>query len=324
MATGPLFSLPYMYGKLFSSAYTGSMFGAGSHVFAVWGYVLANKDPDQLVELNPHLLAAVFGESKERVVAAIEYLSAPDPESRSDGEQGRRIVPAGQSMMYHVVNGKKYDEIRNIEQRRDQNRKAQQRVRDKKKDPLTSQQSSASVSMSHHESAESAPITRTIDTARDTTTTPQNGEPIRPIKKAAPRKRVAGSSDYNQFFEEAWQAYPKRPNNSKVDAYRQWQRRVGSGADPLKMIAGVKAYAEYCIREGREPEKIKQAATFFGPGRHWESDYGVVEFTPSTDEILRKAPREMREKIARIESISAEDDLEEQRTREFLEKRGRK
>ena len=49
-----------MYGKIFASTFTGSMFGAGSDVFAVWGYVIANAQ-DSRIELNPRMLASTLG-----------------------------------------------------------------------------------------------------------------------------------------------------------------------------------------------------------------------------------------------------------------------
>jgi hypothetical protein len=124
-----------MFGKIFESLFTGSMVGAGSHVFAVWSYVIANQRPDRKVgsqvDLNPRLLAAIIGEKQERIQEAIDFLCSPDPESRSRAEGGRRLVQLGQ-FSYKVVNGEKYRQIRNEEERRIQNREAQQRYRDKK------------------------------------------------------------------------------------------------------------------------------------------------------------------------------------------------
>src|SRR3989338_2531118 len=50
-----------MYGKHFAQTYTGSMFGAGPVVFAVWGYVIANARRDGTVEVNAQLVAAAPG-----------------------------------------------------------------------------------------------------------------------------------------------------------------------------------------------------------------------------------------------------------------------
>ena len=74
--------------------YQGSMVGAGAKVFAVWGYCIANADPEShCVDLNPALLAAVLGESVENIKDAVEYLASPDVNSHNKEHEGRRIIP---------------------------------------------------------------------------------------------------------------------------------------------------------------------------------------------------------------------------------------
>lgn len=121
-----------MYGKIFESMYRGSMVGAGSPVFAVWGYVIANMRADKevgaQVDLNPVYLGMVLGESPEVVVEVIEKLCGPDPRSTSKEEEGRRLIRMGE-FSYRVVNGAKYMAIRNEEERREYNRLAKRRQR---------------------------------------------------------------------------------------------------------------------------------------------------------------------------------------------------
>ena len=123
-----------MFGKHFESLYEGSMVGAGAIVFAVWGYVIAKQKPDKLygsvVRLNPELLGAVIGEKPDGIVKAIEFLCSPDPRTYTPGDEGRRLVKIVQ-FDYRVVNGAMYRGIRNDEERRHQNRLAQQRYRAK-------------------------------------------------------------------------------------------------------------------------------------------------------------------------------------------------
>lgn len=125
-----------MFGKHFSSMYEGSLYGAGAMVFAVWGYVIANFRPDKnlggYVNLNPKMLAATLGEGVDDVQKAIDYLCAPDPNSRNKDRDGRRLVKIAE-YDYQVVNGAAYRAIRNEWERREYNRLAQQRHRDKKR-----------------------------------------------------------------------------------------------------------------------------------------------------------------------------------------------
>lgn len=114
--------------------YEGSMVGAGAIVFATMGYVIANQKPDKdvgsQVRLNPILLSAILGESEKDVEEAIQFLCSPDPRSTTKEEEGRRLIKIGE-FDYQVVNGPKYMRIRDEEHRREQNRAAQQKHRDK-------------------------------------------------------------------------------------------------------------------------------------------------------------------------------------------------
>lgn len=120
-----------MYGKHFQSAYTGSMIGAGTDVFAVWGYVIAHA-VNGYVEINPALLKPIFGVSDKRVVAAIEYLCKADPNSRTPEEEGRRLVREGQ-FLYRVVNHIQYRNLASREEKQasDRNRMAAKRAAEK-------------------------------------------------------------------------------------------------------------------------------------------------------------------------------------------------
>jgi hypothetical protein len=118
-----------MYGKLFASTFTGSMVGAGPVVFAVWGYSIAHA-VDSQVELNPVLLSTVLGCPREQIDTAIGVLCAPDPNSRSKADDGRRLVREGQ-FAFRVVNHAKYNAMRHEGDRREYNRIKQREHRER-------------------------------------------------------------------------------------------------------------------------------------------------------------------------------------------------
>jgi len=127
-----------MYGKTFESMYEGSMFGAGLEVWGVWNYVIT-KTHFEVVELNPKLLAAVLGCTPEQVEEGIAKLCAPDPNSRSKAEDGRRLVREGQ-FQYRVVNWAHYQSIRHENDRREYNRTKMAEYRAKKRQAAESTQ----------------------------------------------------------------------------------------------------------------------------------------------------------------------------------------
>jgi len=125
-----------MYGKHFSSMYSGSMVGSGALYFAVWGYVISHAMPDvkvgTQVELNPKIISAIIGDVQVAdIEAVIQKMCSPDPKSRTKSEEGKKLIKLGE-FDYQVVNGSKYRAIRDQQARRDQNREAQRRHREKK------------------------------------------------------------------------------------------------------------------------------------------------------------------------------------------------
>jgi hypothetical protein len=123
-----------MFGKIFGSMFEGSLYGAGWGPLLVMSYAIANATPDvevgMQVDLNPKAMADKFGEKEDDVRKAIEFLCQPDPDSTSKEEGGRRLVRLG-AFAYRIVNGAKYQAIRDREKRRAQVREAMARFRAK-------------------------------------------------------------------------------------------------------------------------------------------------------------------------------------------------
>lgn len=91
----------------------------------------------------------------------------------------------------------------------------------------------------------------------------------------APAPKRSSRDDYSPEFETAWQAYPKRAGgNPKAAAWKHWKARLKEGATPGDMLAGVNRYAAYVRATGSTGTQfVKQAATFFGPDKHFEEDW---------------------------------------------------
>ena len=122
-----------MYAKLFASIYQGTLRG-NTHGLVVFTNLLAHADASGWVDIHPRAIAEEVGLSIEQVQAALTELESPDPDSRSPEQEGRRILRMDEhrSWGWIVVNHGKYRAIRNEEDRREQNRLAQKRFRDKK------------------------------------------------------------------------------------------------------------------------------------------------------------------------------------------------
>lgn len=141
-----------MYGKSFESKFEGSLVGAGFNVWAVWDYIIT-KTHFGVIELNPKLLAFTLAGTRkgaeDEVLAAIDFLCAPDAESRSKEMEGRRLVREGQ-FQYRVVNWEHYQAMKKAADRRDYNREAQVKHRAKLKAALENGEAAKKVRKREH------------------------------------------------------------------------------------------------------------------------------------------------------------------------------
>lgn len=93
----------------------------------------------------------------------------------------------------------------------------------------------------------------------------------------APSENRSSKENYSNEFEQAWQAYPKRSGgNNKLSAFKAWNARIKQGVKPETMLEGVKRYAAFMASEGKIGTSfVKQAATFFGPDKHFDEPWLV-------------------------------------------------
>lgn len=120
---------------------------------------------------------------------------------------------------------------------------------------------------------------------------------------------VSGAPRGADVFDEAWSAYPKRPGNSRADALKAWAARIKEGHKPPAMLEGVKRYAAFCKANSTEPKFIKLAATFFGPGLHFQDPWSFavgVESSESIEDYQARMARERAEEADRAKPPSPE------------------
>lgn len=204
---------PFMYGKHFASMYTGSMYGKPAMVFAVWGYVISHfresrKDGQAYVELHPSLLAGVFNSTPQAILDALDILESPDEASRSDIEEGRRLILLSAQrcigpLHYRVVNGARYKAIRDEDDRREYLKEAQ-RLSRQRRDPTLS---TMSTTVNHGQ----PPSTHAEGESEE------DNSHSRPSGSNPEASRVK----YPEGFEQAWKAYPHHGGRSAKKASAQ-------------------------------------------------------------------------------------------------------
>lgn len=128
-----------MYTRIFTSILDSSLNENSFPVEARWLFlvmlIIADEDRTGVVDMPVSRLAARAGLSVEETEKGLESLSQPDPDSRSEAEEGRRIAPLqeGKIRGWRIVNWPEYREIANEEQRRAQVRKAVAKHRQREK-----------------------------------------------------------------------------------------------------------------------------------------------------------------------------------------------
>jgi hypothetical protein len=253
-----------MYGKVFASMYEGSMVGAGAPVFSVWGYCIAKADPDDhTVELNPVLLSCIIGESESKIIEALEFLCAPDPESHCQDHAGARLVKqAGHT--YFVVTHAQYRDIRNNDDRRAYNREMKRRERARK--------SGLSDNVNDISMTNTTPASASVSASESQEGDSQGGEKT-PVEIE---------------FEECWGIYPDK--SGKALARKAYVKARKEGATQGDVLSGLNRYIAY-VKHRRETGfadlKFKNGSTWFHQ-RCWEDEYTI------TDPAKRTRPQERR------------------------------
>ena len=98
---------------------------------------------------------------------------------------------------------------------------------------------------------------------------------IKLTEKKKPKPR-GSKAVYPQMFESAWAAYPKRSgSNPKRKAYSAFLQRIKE-YENAPIFSGITRYAAFCVETGKTgTEYVMQAATFFGPDKHYENDWTI-------------------------------------------------
>lgn len=128
-----------MYAKIFASLYQGTLRGKSDEIL-VFTNLLACADKDGFVDKHWKAIADETGLTEDEVRKAILKLEGPDKDSRSPEKDGARIsrIDDHRAWGWHITNYLKYRAIKSEEDRREQNRLAQERFREKQSKPTVS------------------------------------------------------------------------------------------------------------------------------------------------------------------------------------------
>lgn len=119
------------YTKLFQNIVTSSIWGEDDKTRIVWITMLALCNRDGVVEASMSGLAALSRVDKESTARAVQVLESPDPDSRSQEHEGRRIRKVDGGWL--ILNHDKYRKRLSMEERRDYLTLKQREYRERKR-----------------------------------------------------------------------------------------------------------------------------------------------------------------------------------------------
>ncbi len=228
------------YTKLFSEIIMSTVWREKDKTRLVWITMLALRNRHHVVEGSVPGLADCARVSIEACRTALKVLSEPDPDSRSQEQEGRRIqkVDGG----WFIINGEYYRRKMSEDERREKNAIYQKNHRERKK----------SVSTQSDISAKSAQTEEETDADAE------------PKTKKKPPNPLKGECDGFDLF---WSEYPNK--QAKLVAKRAWLKiKPDERADVMSGIARWKRSESWLKDDG---QFIPHPATFLNQRRFEDS-----------------------------------------------------
>ena len=138
------------YTKLFESILDSTIWAESAETRVVWITMLAMRNRDHVVEASLPGLAHRARVSLEACEKAVKKFLSPDRFSRSQENEGRRIRAVNGGWL--ILNGEKYRQKMNLEERREYQRKKQAEYRALKSGkPLAGEQTYLKTGQTPHE-----------------------------------------------------------------------------------------------------------------------------------------------------------------------------
>lgn len=252
-----------MYAKLFTSIYQGTLRG-NSHGLLVFTNLIAHADKAGQVDIHPRAISEEVGLTVDQVRSALDELEAPDAESRSPEEEGRRILRLDEHRAWgwRVVNYLKYRAIRNEDDRREQNRAAQIKWRSKQSKPASAKVSPASAQSAHTEAEAEAlntPTSGDVGCARQDAEHPPAGPKLveTPGVTACPHRELLAL--WAEVLPTLPQHHPDQWRGSRSDHLRARWRETAVAKHWRTQAEGITYFRRLFAYVGQSPFLVGQA-----------------------------------------------------------------
>lgn len=194
-----------MYVKLFRSILNSTVWMMPNHTVRVWITVLLLADSEGYLRISIPGLAKEARVSIDECRESIAALEAPDPDSQSKEEDGRRIIRLDEEEpVWHIVNYQKYRSIRDDEQRKEYMREYMKEYRQRKHllTPVNSGKQQLAQEEAEEEKTKESPAALAGD-GRDLVLVPPPPKQER-TRKARPQRDMADSDKVIAAFRDGY------------------------------------------------------------------------------------------------------------------------
>lgn len=260
-----------MYTKLFGSIVHSTIWREPNAVRLVWITMLALSDKKGCVWASVPGLADAARVSLEECEEALVKLSSPDPYSRTQTAEGRRIEAIDGGWL--LINHAKFKAIKNIDERREQVREAVKRHRNKNKDVIA-------VINGNHQKSPVIAVSPSDHIRSDQTTTTTSSRRKR-------EKGEKGDTSWLAPFCKSWESVNGAGSFSGVagEAARALAPLLKNGHSPLEIVDRLDCYLDQT-----EPQ-FQSITRFAKTFAQWKPQPIIVdgEFTEYGERITRPA-----------------------------------
>lgn len=247
------------YTKLASSILTSTIWMESDHTRIVWLALLAMADKNGEVQASIPGLANIARVPVESCREAVAKLLAPDPDSRTKDDEGRRleVIEGGWALLNHG----KYRDLASGDDRAKKATERQRRHREKlKRNGVTRRDESVTSVTVTQESRQICQAEAEADTNSDTPRAPRSEAARREADRKLPES--LSTVPFRAAWEK-WCIYSADKNNGRplpfatVDSHLETLRKLG----PVDGVAAIENAIARNFREPAPPNKSKSRST---------------------------------------------------------------
>lgn len=241
-----------MYCKIFKTIFDGSLYGNFDATVTFMALIIL-AERGGIVDMTPRAIAAKCGYPIDIIERGLAELELPDPQSRTQDDEGRRIVRIDEHRTWgwRITNFETYHRMRTTEDRQEYFAARYAARRASSPDSTTGSQ---------------IPPQRTDSTHSDSDS---DSDVDKDVDKKKNLDRRAARAELAPEFVHLQSIYPKRAGGNRTsDASKAINARLTEGYTWLQIHEGAGRYATFMRAEGKEGTSyVMQLGTFVGPNK---------------------------------------------------------